>query len=284
MTNTDMIITYFQAGKPVISDRRALGHIEPEESDSLGQKLELISSNEKDGVIVLRRPLDSGGYVIGDESVSMIYAYTNTAVSSASLRQHDKYGRISSINLFSDSEVGESNVRVVHGVLMFLAWGLLAPAAIFIARHTKSALGIWWFRSHVGLFLVTLIFMIIAFSLILVDGGTVDGSVHGIFGVIVFSLALAQACLGVVIHFNYRPDRAQVPLIDKIHWWVGRSLLVAALVTMALGSTFFGVGILIAYLVYVAIIVALFVFAEFRYGGGHSRLHGNDSSLELSNK
>ena len=59
-------------------------------------------------------------------------------------------------------------ILIIHGVLFFLAWTVAPFAGIFIARYMKNALGVWWYRLHMGLMLgVTGLFSLISFILIL---------------------------------------------------------------------------------------------------------------------
>lgn len=52
------------------------------------------------------------------------------------------------------TNIDKLTINLIHGVIMFLAWGVGPYVGIFIARFLKDALGVWWFRLHLGIMLV----------------------------------------------------------------------------------------------------------------------------------
>jgi Na+-driven multidrug efflux pump len=91
--------------------------------------------------------------------------------------------------------------------------------------------------------------------------------VHSIAGLMVFILLLVQNLVGIVIDRMYESDRVVIPIRDKIHWWLGRSVFVLAIVTVFLGVTQYGGGVLYPVAITLIVIVAVaFALGEFFIG------------------
>ena len=125
-----------------------------------------------------------------------------------------------------------------HGILFFVGWAVVAPIATFIARFLKAKLGHKWYFLHRGLMGGVLsVLVIIAFALGVAavsqrqsphfDGG------HQILGLLIFILIWFQAVLGAIINRLWRPERTKVPIHDKVHWWLGRILILAGTNTLS---------------------------------------------------
>jgi hypothetical protein len=126
-------------------------------------------------------------------SQSMIWAMNPRAPSgdaSSSFSVHSQRGKVNA-NLFnvqsaiptnpgttppSSSIVvsgSQSSPQFIHGVLMFVAWAVVAPVGIMIARYLKEKWGLWWFRAHsilMGLLLMTLNIVGLVYILIGLEG------------------------------------------------------------------------------------------------------------------
>ncbi|KAJ1561716.1 hypothetical protein HK096_003591 [Nowakowskiella sp. JEL0078] len=136
----------------------------------------------------------------------------------------------------------ETMVHIVHGAFMFFAWGICAPVAVVVARYFKVMLGLWWFRVHVIVASLTLILTIAGLVVIKLVTGTISievvqglGGAHSILGVLVIILVVVQSILGVAIDFMFDSERTGIPLRDKSHWWIGRTLVIGSIVNLALG-------------------------------------------------
>ena len=140
-----------------------------------------------------------------------------------------------------------------HGRSMVLAWGLLAPLAVLIARYFKVMPGqdwpreldnqTWW-RSHwLGQSVVVLLTIV---GIALVFGGGGDWNLHARLGYAVLVLALAQVGFGLFRgtkggpgdvdihgdHYDMTPWRV---MFEWVHKLTGYGLLVIAMLTVALG-------------------------------------------------
>lgn len=138
------------------------------------------------------RPLTVESTTIQSTS-RIIFAIGNTAVSSidnprSDFSQHSIYAELAPVNFLASGSTGGgvvngsvnvpaailssspkqyANVLLAHGLLFFLAWTVAPFIGIFVARYLKNALGVWWYRLHVGImFAITGLFSIASFLLI----------------------------------------------------------------------------------------------------------------------
>ena len=145
-----------------------------------------------------------------------IYAYTTkkaTAIDNPAshFSKHDVDGKIEALDFMSQSASGpviqstsgnrdalvdsdESTYRMIiqlHGIFMFAAWIIAPFIGIFIARYLKDALGVYWYRLHLGImFGGTGLLSILGFLLVVLYGGSphfddlhisgVPGQLHGV--------------------------------------------------------------------------------------------------------
>ncbi len=143
-----------------------------------------------------------------------------------------------------------------HARLMFIAWGILAPVAVLVARffkvlprqdwpHTLDS-QVWW-RSHwIGqtlVFLFTLLALTLVFSLELQSG-------HARIGYVVLSLATVQIALGYFRGSKGGPTDPQANgdlagdhydmslrrrVFEHLHKGLGYGLLLLSMATIVLG-------------------------------------------------
>jgi hypothetical protein len=215
---------------------------------------------------------DSSDRVIKNEPQNWIYAWSpvnpGNADPAAFLNRHQAYAAPSARNVLleptpttvttlptssptsgtDDGALGEDNEIVeisteqllvytrAHGTLMFLAWHVLIPAAIFVAMFEKESLGVWWFRIHIILTLFAGIFMLIALALMLSISGPAFDNTHTVLGIITMVLAIGiQMPLGIYIDKKWNPNRTRVPWHDRLHQWLGRIAFVLTFAVIHLG-------------------------------------------------
>ncbi|KAL2913511.1 hypothetical protein HK105_206971 [Polyrhizophydium stewartii] len=161
-----------------------------------------------------------------------------------------------------------------HGIILVVAWLVCPAAGIFIARYLKFALGVWWFRLHVFfLFVGTGLLTIAGIVLIyLYKAPPHLENPHEILGFTVGIAMLLQIILGVVSDRLFDPKRTSTPIQDILHWWMGRIVVVLAIVNLFLGLNLYGQdypldkGYLIALGVVVGVIALAFVAGQFLIG------------------
>lgn len=244
------------------------------------------------------RPIQADNTI--NENSPFIYAYSDSAPSTpdsiqSSFTIHKDFGSLPAVNFLSAkpiTAVGSSGsnqafvssspevykqVLLAHGILFFIAWGLAPFAGIFIARYLKNRLGPVWFTLHQGLFVgVTGLLSVISFILIVLYKRPAHfDSTHTIIGLVVVIALIAQIALGYLINALFDPLRKSVPISDKIHWWLGRSLFVLGIANIYLGiNEFDALGymdgsyapIMVVYTLVIAAGFAALVYGQFKMG------------------
>jgi hypothetical protein len=82
--------------------------------------------------------------------------------------------------------------------------------------------------------------------------------------------SVVQLILGVVIDKKFNPTRSEIPLRDKVHWWLGRVLFALSILNIFLGIAVANSGVIYWYFVYAAVVlitVGVFVWAQRSFGG-----------------
>jgi hypothetical protein len=82
------------------------------------------------------------------------------------------------------------------------------------------------------------------YSLVIAQGTShfdvVDSNPHQLVGLIVMILTAMQPILGFVADRMFVANRFEVPVFpDRVHWWLGRLIIVAAFVNIYLGFKLF---------------------------------------------
>jgi hypothetical protein len=171
-------------------------------------------------------------------------------------------------------------VYQIHGILMFLAWCVSPFIGIFIARHLKSALGHNWFRLHVffmgfGSGLLTILGFILIFLYKTpphFDAKETIKKSHVLMGLIITIVTIIQIILGIVSDKMFDEKRSEIPIWDKLHWWVGRLVFLGGIVNCYLGilvmDTSFPMGMVpkIVFFVVIGLGFGSMIFGQTRYG------------------
>ncbi|ORY40170.1 hypothetical protein BCR33DRAFT_719558 [Rhizoclosmatium globosum] len=156
--------------------------------------------------------------------------------------------------------------------------GVFGSLFIFIARYLKNVLGHKWYLAHVWIMVVG-VGVCTAVGIYAVEATIPDGVIrfvgstrHGVLGtVIALALYPAQLVLGYVCNRLFSPKRVRVPVWDQVHWWIGRLLVLLAVVNMHLGLELYEAGKvwIAAYWTWVLLVLlGGFVFiGEWRMGG-----------------
>ena len=142
---------------------------------------------------------DSNDHDIGDGDVSVAYAYG----SGNSFGYHGGSRGVVSINFKTGASatVGDKPIKVAHGILMYIAWGVLIPTGVMIARfgrHVPPNTGPaqWWFTRHRAIqsfgVLVGIAGAVLAVIMVNEGGSRGEVSLHGILGYIVTGLGVLQ--------------------------------------------------------------------------------------------
>lgn len=232
-----------------------------------------------------------------------IWAYSNTAPSSgsidspsASIGIHDLYGTFQ-LDFSINSTMSDNNTTMIgaaadqpmikttfkftyqqmvdlHAVLMWVAWVICPFIGVFMARYLKS-LGKTWFRIHMAILGITT-FLLTGGSLVLVclyRPGPHFDNIHSQLGLAVCVVMVVQIILGILCNHYYNAARTEIPWIDRFHHWLGRLLILSALVNIQFGFSLAktigfspSLYIPVVHYIIIAMIAGLFIFAEIRVG------------------
>lgn len=137
----------------------------------------------------------------------------------------------------SPQQLSDSAMDLAHGAFMLVAWLVLMPSGIFVARFFKDDDGVW-FRRHKLLMGSGITLSMLGFFLILI-GLSMSGSAHmrsshAQFGLVITLLALLHPLLAA-----FRNRRRA--LWELQHKWMGRLLYFFAFI-----NCFLGVGLISA--------------------------------------
>ena len=109
---------------------------------------------------------------------------------------------------------------------------------------------------------------------------------HNLIGVIVVALSLFEVCLGFYSNAMWKPGKAPHILHDKLHWYIGRSVTLLALVNIALAFfDFFDSGsgkipLLVAFFASLAGYLITGGYLSAKVGQVHEYNMANDNAIE----
>ena len=136
---------------------------------------------------------------------------------------------------------------MTHAVLMGLAWLLLAPLGVVIARYTKAppvtqGAPARWFLLHRGTQIAAVLLTAVGVPLAIASTGDTYAqhlfNSHTVMGVVVSIFAFGQSALGVIRPSKASPHRA---LWSNGHKVLGYATSACAVVTCILGADEIGV-------------------------------------------
>jgi hypothetical protein len=194
-----------------------------------------------DGTILARfvRPVGSG---ISNSSTYAIWGHGPSVSGGKSLKEHSDSTRDTGlINLSTSSATGNEIVTVssistalkVHGILMAVAWLLLAPLGIFAMRHLKKYNPVA-FQIHRSLMVTAFVVAVVSFIIGVIKKTSERSllSLHLALGIVAGVLAILQIIGGI-----FRPTKGtrRRPLFNLIHGWSGRIAVVLAVVDIFIG-------------------------------------------------
>ncbi|KAJ3071839.1 hypothetical protein HDU98_004730 [Podochytrium sp. JEL0797] len=306
MAGANMFVGWVDQGKVVLSQRSAHGHVMPTvitTQPTWSQVPFPASTVPLAGVQAkFAFSIPVGGVSVTGPT-SFIYAVSGTPPTTPSdpaspIAEHDD-GAFGSFSLDltkvgatvgTTTGVNSQLFKLIHGITMFLAWGVFPFLGVFVARYLKARLGHNWYRIHVACMiggpLILSIAGLVAIELQIASGSTrFITSTHGIVGTVIsFAFLPLQITLGYVANHFFNPNRIGIPWYDQAHWWIGRLVMLAALVNIYLGITAYGLGIMWVG-VYVGWVVVMFVIlalGQYFFGASH-HVKGNPD-FELDEK
>ncbi|KAI8828584.1 hypothetical protein BJ741DRAFT_511958, partial [Chytriomyces cf. hyalinus JEL632] len=249
MACSNMYIGWSNAGANIVSQRSSSGHETPAtngNTDAVVLPKESAMNTTMKAALVVSFQIPSSK-ISTTADVNIIWASSDTAPSGdakSTIAMHTSSGQMS-VNIATGRSVTladpNQTLKLAHGILMFIAWGILPFATVFIARYLKGKLGHWWYLLHLGMGLAILGLTAIAIILIEVAvqgplSARFNSSLHAYMGAFVaLGLLPLQIILGFVSNKLFNANRVSVPWWDQVHWWVGRLVIVLAWVEMFTG-------------------------------------------------
>ncbi|CAD5115323.1 unnamed protein product [Dimorphilus gyrociliatus] len=157
------------------------------------------------------------------------------------------------------------NLIALHGIFMFIGWGVCLQAGAFIARYFRHKDPLW-FKIHRILQIVGLLTATAGFICGILSAG-LHAFPHGIIGFLVHLIGLQQFTAFCRPHKSVDSKTPKKRVIwENFHRWLGRVCLLFALINCALGLflALAAKGLYIAFLFYFATVITAYVIAEVR--------------------
>ncbi|CAG8487244.1 10893_t:CDS:2 [Cetraspora pellucida] len=132
---------------------------------------------------------------------------------------------------------------ISHAIIMFMAWMVFLPAAVFVARFARILS--FWVNLHRGIQVFLVVPLVIAGNAVayIAAGGYQASDPHKILGLILFICLFVQLTVGVFHHEMYDPCRNYTPWWTHLHRWLGRAIVVLAIFQVPLGLSLYGASI-----------------------------------------
>ncbi|KNC55022.1 uncharacterized protein AMSG_12372 [Thecamonas trahens ATCC 50062] len=282
MTQADMYVgTVTSGGQVRVEDRWSSGYTMPVLDETLGGGSDVLGAagKEENGVTIIKfvRALEATS--AGDKTISrgantFAWAYGSSDV----FAKHEPGANgAAAVDLATGmvTIIDESGRKTAHGVLMFVAWGVMASSAALLARYGKAFA--WWFPIHIAANVIAVLLTLVGFFLAVAftknDFDYARKSrvafLHAICGLTVFIAMWWQAGLGILADRLFDKLRLRPPIFpDVVHWWTGRCTIGLALFTVLLGLAVFeaSAAVIIVYLVYLLALVVIAFTLDAAFG------------------
>ena len=275
-------------GNPVVSRRSAKLYDTPSINSVSNFNSSKVTNNTDSWVKLafkVRLPIVSDNTITANSKI--VFAHANDGPSNSNDLNSDfpfhgtGKGILGPINFLGSGESSEEvdnfdSILIAHGVLFFIAWAVAPFIGIFVARYLKNMMGVWWYRVHVGMFLVfTGLLSLISFILIvsnIEDDDHFEGN-HQKLGLVIFIFMFIQIALGYISNWLWSPTRTSIPWWDKVHWYFGRSLVLLAIINIFLGISEYGeisgeklIGVKVAYWAWIGLAVVVMIAGQIYFG------------------
>ncbi|GBB83501.1 hypothetical protein RclHR1_10200008 [Rhizophagus clarus] len=189
--------------------------------------------------VEVKRPLDAKNRKSLKDQIEMVYAWN---LNSNQLAYHGGNRGIKMVNLLTGETSGfgdakQKSLLLMHGIVMFLIWGVLFPGSVWIVRYLRHIDS--YMTQHRNLNLiggaVVAAFGAVAMSVVDIQAG----SPHGITGIIVFTITGVQIALGILAIWALANVESAatgiVCYLKHFHFYLGGALLLTAWANIYLG-------------------------------------------------
>lgn len=252
MAGSTMWVVWSSGGTLYWSERDGYGHNAPDvASSNTATYLSAQSMSNSTGLQASWTTPYSGS---ADSSYPLIWASsgsTPSGSSSASIKQHSNYGNFVmdlTQSLASNGTVTTSTnsgtqqyerLIKVHAILMAIAWGILAPFAVLLARFGRATT-FKWVAAHqwiqiVGTTGLTLAGFGVAVAAVAANHESQFRGGHQKLGLAITILVFLQLVGGWWIHHKYNAQRTRRPITNWMHMVIGMAFLIAGFFAMYTG-------------------------------------------------
>jgi len=220
-----------------------------------------INSNSVGWVAEFSRPLNTTNAFAGaiaisiSEEIPLIAAWGDSLQMNTHARNAVSAGYVSITRGTFSSIKSVGDLYIAHGALMTIAWGVLVPSGIIVARYFKNNKAFNWRNTHSSIQMSAFILFVSAFFIAVAANQAISShfvSFHAIFGLITIILGVIQPCLGLCVG-------------GYIHKALGYLAALFAIVEIYLGLIKLeaSIGFFVAYSLLLAISLAFAVYFEF---------------------
>ena len=128
------------------------------------------------------------------------------------------------------------NLRMIHGILMFMAWSVILPFGVFVARYCRGNKPPRWFKIHRAFQSLGVVVALAGFAVaMMINTAGKFGTIHGVFGLIITFLGFQQP-----INACFRPEPAWKKTKRRVCWeyyhkYSGRVAIFLGLINPILG-------------------------------------------------
>lgn len=101
------------------------------------------------------------------------------------------------------------------------------------------------------------------------------GQAHVVLGVMVVLFSAIQVVSGFVIDRLFDAERTEIPIRDKLHWWLGRTAGIFGYVNVGIGLSLYAsygndvTGFTISFALWTVLLIGFYVFASIKLGQTH---------------
>jgi len=206
------------------------------------QILELLGGTKVENgftIVEVKRPLNAKNRKSLTGQIKMVYAWN---FHSKGLSYHGGNRDTRDVNLITGESssfvnVKSKNLLLMHGIVMFLIWGVLFPGSVWIVRYLRHRDS--YMSQHRNLNLlggaVVATFGAVAMSAVDVQAS----SPHGITGIVIFAITGLQVALGLLAIWALANVESAatgiVRYLKHLHFYLGGALLLTACANIYLG-------------------------------------------------
>ena len=241
MAGTDFILAEVDSNEIVVRDQYGIANAPPldDQIPSLRDILACVSN----GMLMFEFVRDAQTNDFRDVPVLGVDDRYSVAVSTVVGGAHGVNDRVSFTLTLGEGGVVATGrgPYFVHGVLLGIAWMLLAPISSVLGRWFKY----WkqWFKLHRAMFILATILTLVGVGLAVIESGTLyrsDSSpatrAHGAMGTLLFIATALQSLLGWVADKLWVPTREKTPFFpDILHAILGWVFCAVGIANVALG-------------------------------------------------